>query len=111
MDLYTTNITEREDGPLNALYENLGNLEFEKHVIEDPMYRESNSVSSLWGDLDNDGDLDLYVTVEDHPNPYTGHVSATHYNILYRNDGDGVFTNILEHPLAEESSHTAKFFD
>ncbi len=41
-----------------------------------------------WADLDNDGDLDLYVakgTVKDNP---------INYNDLWRNNGDGTFTNI-----------------
>jgi hypothetical protein len=41
------------------------------------------SHGSLWGDYDNDGDLDMYVC-------NVGQVSA-----LYRNDGSGVFTRIL----------------
>ena len=41
-----------------------------------------------WADLDNDGDLDLYVakgTLKDKP---------INYNDLWRNNGDGTFTNI-----------------
>ena len=37
--------------------------------------------SAAWGDYDNDGDLDLYITTE----------SGT-ANLLYTNDGDGTFT-------------------
>ena len=44
-----------------------------------------------WADLDNDGDLDLYVakgtTKEDKP---------LNYNDLWRNDGDSTFANIAE---------------
>ena len=36
---------------------------------------------SAWGDIDNDGDLDLYLSGMD-----------THRNFLYINDGDGHFT-------------------
>jgi hypothetical protein len=44
--------------------------------------------SPCWADLDNDGDLDLYVgkgTVKTRP---------ADYNDLWRNNGDGTFTNI-----------------
>jgi hypothetical protein len=44
-----------------------------------------------WADLDNDGDLDLYVAKgtlkEDKP---------INYNDLWRNNGDGTFTNIAD---------------
>jgi hypothetical protein len=111
MDLYVLNMTVKPDGPPSKLYKNLGNMEFEEYVFEDEMYRNSFTNSSNWGDLDNDGDLDLYVSVENNPFPFGGQTSATPYNILFRNDGEGVFTNILEHSLAKESSHTANLFD
>lgn len=113
LDLYVLNFTlDSINGPLSALYENLGSMQFTKHVFEDEMYRNSFKVSSIWGDLDNDADLDLYVTVENNvlPGP-GGYTSATPYNLLYLNDGDGGFTNILDHTLAYEDSHTALMFD
>ncbi|MEM9159446.1 MAG: CRTAC1 family protein [Verrucomicrobiota bacterium] len=39
------------------------------------------SNGSAWGDIDNDGDLDLYVTTMEHPQ-----------HLLYINDGQGSFT-------------------
>ena len=111
MDLYVSNMTVKPDGPPSKLYKNLGNMEFEEYVFEDEMYRNSFTNSSNWGDLDNDGDLDLYISVENNRFPFGGQTSATPYNILYRNDGDGVFTNILENAIAIESSHTANLFD
>jgi len=41
-----------------------------------------------WADLDNDGDLDLYVAKGTKSN------KAYSYNDLWRNNGDGTFTNI-----------------
>jgi len=46
----------------------------------------TSSYSASWGDYDNDGDFDLFVT-----NVGTG---ATSVNQLYRNEGDGTFTKI-----------------
>ena len=45
------------------------------------------STGAAWGDYDGDGDLDLYVTNWD-----ASVTSAT--NALYRNNGDGSFTNV-----------------
>jgi len=113
MDLYVLNFTlDSIDGPLNALYENLGEMQFTKHVFENEMYRNSFKMSSVWGDLDNDADLDLYVTVENNEIPWPiYYTSATPYNILFLNDGKGGFTDILNHPLTLEDSHTALMFD
>ncbi len=113
MDLYVVNFTlDSINGPLSAIYENLGNMQFTKHVFEDEMYRNSFKISSVWGDLDNDADLDLYVSVENNEIPWPVYYnSATPYNILFLNDGDGGFTNILDHTLAYEDSHTALMFD
>ncbi len=110
MDIYVHNIWS--DNILPALYENLGNMEFTKHEIIDEIYRHSFSNSSVWGDLDNDGDLDLFLTVENNdfpwPPPYT---SATPYNVLYLNEGNNQFTDVLEHTLTLEDSHTALLLD
>jgi hypothetical protein len=45
---------------------------------------------AAWGDYDNDGDLDLFVIQA---------MDADRKNILYRNDGDGTFTKIIEPTL------------
>ena len=115
MDLFTTNMSFGSGGRLPALYENLGNLEFVKHSILDEKYKGSFTISDYWGDLDNDGDQDLYISLEDGPFPlygqWLGSYSTTANNILYRNDGDGMFTNILDNALASVEAHTAKLFD
>jgi len=40
-------------------------------------------MGAAWGDFDNDGDLDLYVT-------------STERNYLWRNNGDGTFTDVTD---------------
>ncbi len=52
-----------------------------------------------WGDVDNDGDLDLYVGRYLDPRlaiPTTFYARNGEPNQLYRNDGDGTFTNVTE---------------
>jgi len=87
MDIFTTNFSLGTDGVLPALFENIGNLDFQKHIILDEKYRGSFTISDYWGDLDNDGDQDLFLSLEDGPNPfsgpYKGTYSTTSNNILY----------------------------
>jgi len=45
--------------------------------------------SSSWGDYDNDGDLDLYVAT-------LGLYGTSTRNRLYRNEGNGTFTDVTE---------------
>jgi enediyne biosynthesis protein E4 len=49
---------------------------------------------AVWGDYDNDGDLDLYVTF--------GALEHCAKNALYRNDGNGRFTRIRTGSLVNE---------
>jgi len=58
-------------------------------------YADSGMVSIMdvdWVDYDNDGDLDLYVTV---PSWYE-------HNFLFRNEGDGTFTEVTSQALLGE---------
>ena len=111
MDLYVLNMFNYYpyESVSGALFENRGDLLFEKHVIEPEEYRDAHRTSSVWGDLDNDGDLDLYIAIE--KTDRSGHVSPIKHNLLLENNGDGTFTEILTGTLAEESSHTASLED
>lgn len=55
--------------------------------------------SACWGDYDNDGDLDLYIT------------TTSGDNVLYANNDDGTFTLITDNVGASGSSHDAVFVD
>jgi hypothetical protein len=103
-DLYITNLGE------NQLYRNNGDGTFtdvtEAAGVGDPRW----SVSASFGDYDLDGDLDLYVanyldyTLETaHPcylqgvHMYCGpHEYPGVRDTLYRNNGDGTFTDVTE---------------
>lgn len=81
----------------NALYINNGNGTFEA-VMDSPVVTDGgSSFGSAWGDYDNDGDLDLFVT-----NAFRG----TTTNFLYANNGDGTFERIRDSPIATDSGWT-----
>ncbi len=60
------------------------------------------SEGASWGDYDNDGDLDLYVTTG---TDWNGSPS-TDLNLLYRNNGDGTFSavNVTSIGLTEDDT-------
>jgi len=69
--------------PISQIYRNDGNGVFTDIYASLPGVRYS---PSDWGDYDNDGDLDILLTGED--------ASNQHISQIYRNDGNGVFTDI-----------------
>lgn len=75
-------------GTPNRLYHNNGNGVF-TNVVGAPMLSldlpaGASANGAIWGDYDNDGYLDLYVTCIGAP------------NALFRNNGDGTFTRIYD---------------
>jgi hypothetical protein len=104
VDLYITNI-----GP-NALYRNAGDGAFTDVTRAAGVGAPQWSVSCAFADLDRDSDLDLfvvnYVHADPAQNPFCGNARARLRffchplnfaplaNILYRNDGDGTFTDV-----------------
>jgi hypothetical protein len=102
-DLYVTSFGD------DRLYRNTGTGRFEDATAGSGAGAGLWSASCAFGDIDNDGDVDLYVTryvnfapdnnkycgqIGDirtycHPNVYVGLP-----DVLYRNDGDGTFTDV-----------------
>lgn len=79
LDLFVTNyFTEN-----NFLYKNNGDGSFTKITSGNIVNDGGASVGSAWGDLDNDGDLDLFVSNDNNQNEF-----------LYINNGNGTFTKI-----------------
>ncbi len=86
----------------NILYHNNGNGTFTK-VTTGPIATDlGTSISGVWGDYDNDGFLDLFVS---------NNVNSP--NRLYHNNGNGNFTSITNSPLIDKPiySHFAAWAD
>jgi hypothetical protein len=78
----------------DALFRNDGNDTFVE-VTGDPVVTSGgNSFGSQWADIDNDADLDLFVT-----NAFWG---GPWRNFLFRNNGDGTFTRDTAEVCAKE---------
>lgn len=86
----------REGNRVNFLYKNNGNGYFTK-ITNTALTSEAGEFwSGSWGDYDNDGDPDLFVTD-----------NGNQKNSLFRNDGNFNFTKILNDPLVNESGYNA----
>lgn len=100
-DMYVANESSQE----NNLYRNDGNGTFTK-ITDGPHVNDSrSSMSSSWGDIDNDGDFDLYVA-------NSGNFSGQK-NQLFINDGSGIFTEIITGDAVEDMgcSFSSSFSD
>jgi hypothetical protein len=117
LDVYVTRFVgfpAEEEGPeggRNRLLRNEGNLVFtdvtdeagvdgcgyDRHTDETRCFR---SMAGSWGDLDHDGDLDLFVGnygfVDESPGVTQDQMEPAEPSRLYRNEGDGTFTDISD---------------
>lgn len=91
LDLFTTSYTATGYPTLhNYLYRNNGDGTFTFMDALLPSLGANQSYGSAWLDFNNDGKLDLAVA---------NNKTADRHNYLYRNDGNGVFTNITTDPV------------
>ncbi|MEM7166927.1 MAG: CRTAC1 family protein [Planctomycetota bacterium] len=87
LDIYLVQSAQLEGGQLNQpgqsnrLYRNLGARKFQDVTEQAGVGDAGYGIGCACGDYDNDGDVDLYVT----------NVGA---DVLYRNDGNGQFTDV-----------------
>ncbi len=73
----------------NSLLQNRGDGYFEDVTAAAGLLSLHPTHAGAWGDYDNDGWLDLYVGNESSPAP-----KPAHPNELFRNDGDGTFSDV-----------------
>ena len=95
-------------GQSNILYRNDGGGTFTR--VGNPFLDGTNSAHAAWGDYDNDGDLDLFVSCS------AGSGDLSWPNLLYRNDGNDGFTSITSLPANDPeyfggASHGCKWGD
>jgi len=79
-DIFVTN----ENNQANNLYRNDGDFVFTKILTGNLVSDLSTTMSASWGDIDNDGDFDVFVS------------NYNQSNRLYENDGEGNFSAITE---------------
>ncbi len=89
-DLYVGNINDSQDPLTGAIYRNNGDGTFTDVTRTLGMETRGTNISCFWGDVDNDGDQDLFLANSAGPN-YPE--SEWGRNILWRNNGDGTFTD------------------
>ncbi|MEC9093435.1 MAG: FG-GAP-like repeat-containing protein [Planctomycetota bacterium] len=97
LDLYFTSQATR-----NELWRNLGGGKFEDITERAGVaVADRISVSAAFGDVDNDGDADLFVT------------TIRGGNVLFENNGQGTFTDVTERAGVGYNGHSsgAVFFD
>ena len=89
LDIFVSNASNQQ----NNLYRNNGDGTFTKIIDGDIVNENSNSFGCSWGDIDNDGDLDLFV-------------ANGQNNFLYENNGNSTFLKVTSSPVVTEQANS-----
>jgi len=81
-------------GQTNFLYRNNGDSTFTKITVGPIVQDPADADAVVWGDHDNDGDLDLFVANFESP---------VQKDALYQNNGDGTFTKITQGTIVNDA--------
>ncbi len=101
LDMFVTSVYNEDD----AMYKNNNNGTFSIVLLGDLTDDNTNSYTSTWGDVNNDGFIDVFVA---HGNQTTAHINA-----LYLNSVSGAFTIVNTPPFSTDlgKSDGASFAD
>ncbi|MCI0512284.1 FG-GAP-like repeat-containing protein [candidate division KSB1 bacterium] len=92
-DLYVAN-----DDTVNILFRNNGNGIFTDVTNQAGVAQPRGAHGCHFADFDGDGDLDLLVAGSSYiPEKHPQSVTKSHPDVLYRNNGDGTFTDITRY--------------
>ena len=91
VDLFLANESTHD----NDLYENMGNGYFTKVTTGEIVNDGGASWSASWGDIDNDGDLDVFIA------------NWGQVDFLYLNNGDKTFTKVTTGPIVQDAERSA----
>jgi hypothetical protein len=92
LDLFVCNAGP---GQTNFLYRNNGNGTFTRITQGDPVADADYHIGSIWGDYDNDGNLDLLVSIG-------AEAPSARANRLFHNNGDLTFTAVSGGSLSNQ---------
>ncbi len=94
LDVFVTN----ESNQLDDLYMNNNDGTFTKAPNVGPNQYNKSSMTASWSDIDNDGDLDVFIGNSMNYLPEN--------NQLFRNNGNGTFTQVLAGPVVSDGGCT-----
>jgi len=108
MDIYRTNPRE-DQNTNNTMFQNMGSLEFESIDAGFSTLDRLNTRNAIFGDFDNDGDLDLLTAEFSTRNSRNQNVA----NSLYENLGGGNYAKRTQEPVMNKLGNwnSATFFD
>ncbi len=100
LDIFAANSGNRNKKPRwkdpNLFYQNNGDGTFSEISADAGLADDRSSMGAAWGDYDNDGDLDLAIA--NHARIEQDEEGEMHWSnetsALYRNNGDGTFTDV-----------------
>lgn len=108
MDVYVLSMMDKED----ILFRNDGNLQFASITLDPEKASNKWPYNSSWGDLNNDGYLDLFVSVVPDGNMINPDCSWFQ-NMMYLNRGDGTFYRLKSGDIVNDGGepHVMNDFD